>query len=204
MGRPHTRSVVAPAPPDRYEPLPGLVELPAWLWRRVGTRARVGVLIALALAVAGTVVLIPALSDSRRERAASDERQRAALQDRRIRALRAEQRPRYGRSDAAAPAAALDDLAAAIGADARRRVHAGSLDGPIRRVECEPFPRGADPAGGRFACLAVTADFKGGSFGHPYRAMIDFGTGRYAFCKISGRTDPTPHPQVTTPRACGG
>ncbi len=170
----------------------------------MGRRVRVGVLIALALAVAGTVALIPAISDSRRERAASEERQRETLQDRRIRALRAEQRPRYGRSDATAPAAALGDLAAAIEADGRRRVRSGSLDGPIRRVECEPFPRGADPAGGRFACLAVTAEFEGGSLGHPYRAMIDFGTGRYAFCKISGRPDPTPDPQVTTPRACGG
>ena len=161
-------------------------------------------LIALALAVAGTVVLIPAISDSRRERAASDPRHRAALQERRIRALQAEQRPRYGQSEAAAPAAALADLAAAIEADSAGRVRSGSLDGPIRRVECEPFPRGADQGAGRFACLAVTADFEGGSFGHPYRAMVDFGTGRFAFCKISGRTDPTPDPQVTTPRACGG
>lgn len=165
---------------------------------------RVGVLIALALAVAGTVALIPTIADSRREHAASEERQREVLQDRRIRALRAEQRPRYGRADAAAPAAALDDLAGAIEADARRRVRSGSLDGPIRRVECEPFPRGADPAGGRFACLAVTAEFEGGSLGHPYRAMIDVGTGRYAFCKISGRPDPIREPKVTTPRVCGG
>ena len=170
----------------------------------MGRRVRVGVLIALALAVAGTVALIPAISDSRRERAASDERRREALQDRRIRALRAEQRPRYGRSDAAAPVAALDDLAGAIEADVRRRVRLGALDGPIRRVECEPFPRGADPAGGRFACLAVTAEFEGGALGHPYRAMIDFGTGRYAFCKISGRPDPIRDAKVTTPRVCGG
>jgi hypothetical protein len=87
------------------------------------------------------------------------------------------------------------------------------------RVDCEPFPRsvgGTDPArqlskpAGRYACVAVTAEFErtdesvGGALGHPYRAMIDFESGRYALCKIAGRTDPTHNRQVTTPRACGG
>ena len=165
---------------------------------------RVGVLVALALAVGGTVALLPSISDSRRERAASEQRQREALHDRRTRELRSEQRPRYGRSDAAAPAAALRDVSAAIEADARRRVRAGTLAGPIRRVECEPFPRGADPRDGRYSCLAVTAEFEGGALGHPYRALLHFETGRYAFCKVTGRPDPTPDPEVTTPKACGG
>jgi hypothetical protein len=33
---------------------------------------------------------------------------------------------------------------------------------------------------------------------------MHFGTGRYAFCKISARLDPVKNPEVTTPRACGG
>jgi hypothetical protein len=165
---------------------------------------RVGVLVALALAAGGTAVLVPAISDSRRERAAAEQRQRAALHDSRTRELRAEQRPRYGRSDAAAPAAALRDMATAIEADARRRVRAGTLRGPIRRVECEPFPRGADPRDGRYSCLAVTAEFEGGALGHPYRALLHLETGRYAFCKVTGRPDPTPDPDVTTPKVCGG
>jgi len=198
------------SPPDRYEPLPGFAELPRWLWRRTGARVRIGIVVAFLLAVAGTLALVSALDEVRDRRAAVERRQRDSLHDRRIRELQAEQRPRFGRSRAPAHAAALGDLAGAIAADARRRVRAGALSGPIRRVECEPFPRSLDPAlqlarrRGRYACLAVTAEFEGGALGHPYRAKIDFETGRYAFCKIAGRPDPTPDPKVTTPRACGG
>ena len=48
-------------------------------------------------------------------------------------------------------------------------------------------------ASGRYNCLAVTSDIpatagnRAGVVGHPYRAKIDFLTGRYAFCKIRGR-----------------
>jgi hypothetical protein len=217
--------------PDRYEPLPGIAEMPRWLWRRLGPRTRIGVLVALLLAVGGTVALIPSISESQRERAASDQQRREALHDRHLRELRAEQRPLTGRTRSTAPAgaaarvrlaarsAARDDRTAAIAADARSRVRAGALAGPIRRVDCEAFPRtvgGADPAEqlarrrGRYACIAVTSEFArteesvGGALGHPYRAMIDFQSGRYAFCKIAGRTDPTHNAQVTTPRECGG
>jgi hypothetical protein len=54
------------------------------------------------------------------------------------------------------------------------------------------------------AGIALLVATGGGVLGHPYRALVDFDTGRYAFCKISGRPDPTPDPAVTTPRACGG
>jgi hypothetical protein len=226
------RRVAGPAPPtDRYEPLPGLAELPRWLWRKLGRRGRIGVVVAFLLAAGGTVVLVPAISETRQEREAAEQRRREELRERRIRELRAEQRPRTGRTRStarpgagprvrlAARAAAMDDLSAAIVGDARARVRAGALTGPIVRVDCEPFPRsvgGTDPArelsrrAGRYACVAVTAEFErteesvGGALGHPYRAMIDFETGRYAFCKVAGRTDPTHNRQITTPRACGG
>jgi hypothetical protein len=218
-------------PSDRYEPLPGIADLPRWLWRKVGRRLRIGVVVALALAVGGTVALLPSINESRQQRAASEQRQREALRASRIRELQAEQRPRSGRSRSTAPAGAaprvrlaarataMDDLRAAIVADARARVRAGALAGPILRVECEPYPRSVgavDPArrlsmrSGRYACIAVTSEFErteesvGGALGHPYRAMIDFERGAYAFCKIAGRTDPTHNRQVTTPRACGG
>jgi hypothetical protein len=232
LRRAHTAPVAGPAPPsDRYEPLPGFAELPGWLWRRLGRRVRIGAVVALLLAAGGTAALVPSIGDTQRERSAAEDRRREALREQRIRELRAEQRPVSGRTRStaqagagprvrlAARAAAMDDLTAAIAADARRRVRAGALAGPIRRVECEPFPRtvgGADPAeqlsrrSGRYACVAVTAEFErteesvGGALGHPYRAMIDFESGRYAFCKIAGRTDPTHNRQVTTPSECGG
>ena len=227
-----TGPVAGPAPPsDRYEPLPGLAELPRWLWRRVGPRLRVGAVVAFVLAAGGTVALVPAIDEARQERSADEQRRREELREQRIRELLAEQRPRAGRTRSVARpgassqaqlgarAAAMDDLSAAIGADARARVRDGSLSGPIRRVDCEPFPRsvgGADPARrlttprGRYSCIAVTAEFAqtegsvGGSLGHPYRALIDFERGTYAFCKVAGRTDPTHNREVTTPRVCGG
>jgi hypothetical protein len=205
-GDPDTAPVASP--PDRYEPLPGFAELPRWIWRRTGPRVRIGVVVVFLVAVAGTVALVPAIDDARQQRAAAEQRRREELHDRRVRELQAEQRPRFGRAGATARVAALDELAAAIAADARGRVRAGALAGPIRRVECEPFPGSAarqpPHRRGRYACIAVTAEFEGGAIGHPYRAMIDFETGRYAFCKISGRPDPTPDPEVTTPRVCGG
>ena len=95
----------------------------------------------------------------------------------------------------------------------------GRLKGPIRRVECEPFPRtisgvGADQGlahpRGRYSCVAATAEFgKGatsvsGVIGHTYRVLVDFETGRYAYCKVSGQAGPSREQLVTTPRACGG
>jgi hypothetical protein len=113
----------------------------------------------------------------------------------------------------------LTDMTASILSDARRRVAAHALNGPIRRVSCEQFPRTVrdtppelDPAAreGRYACVAVVAEIdrsaggEGGLIGHPYRALLHFDTGRFAFCKISGRPDPIPDPAIVTPRACGG
>ena len=40
--------------------------------------------------------------------------------------------------------------------------------------------------------------------GHPYRALADFETGRFAYCKVAGRPDAPADPRVTTPRECGG
>ena len=197
-------------PDDRHDPLPALPDLPRWLWRRMGRRVRAGVVVAFLLALAGTAVLVPSLVETRDRRAAAEQRDRDAAHERRIAALQAEQRPRRGRVAAATRSAALGELDAAIAADARERVRAGELNGTVQRVDCEPFPRSLDPAQQlarrrvRLACLAVTAEFEGGALGHPYRARLDFATGRYAFCKVSARLDPTTNPEVTTPRACGG
>jgi hypothetical protein len=140
--------------------------------------------------------------------------QRAQLASR----LEAEQRPVRGRSRSVAPtlaarAALMDDLAAAIASDARARARRGDLSGRIRRAECEPYPRTVDGTGadrdltrrrGRYSCLAVTSEFSGGVIGHTYRALVDFETGRYAYCKIGGQSGPSRDQLVTTPRACGG
>jgi hypothetical protein len=177
------------------------------------------------------VVLAPGIRESKRETAESERRELARLEARQLRELRAEQRPRFGRFDGVAPsgapparrlegrAALMDGLAVAILSHARRRVRTGALDGPILRTDCEPFPRTIEGTGaerelsrrrGRYSCVAVTADIPrgeaslGGVIGHQYRVLVDFATGRYAFCKVSGRAEAVPDPQVTTPRACRG
>jgi hypothetical protein len=217
--------------PDRYEPLPGILDLPGWAWRRMGRGVRIGLgLGLLALLVLG-VAMAPAIRESKEERDQAEQRDRAEARAELVRRLEAEQRPRFGRSRAVAPAGAgaherlaaraelMEEMPAAILGDARRRVRAGALDGPILRVDCEPFPRSVDGVGadedlsrrrGRYACVAVTAAFErgeesiGGVIGHQYRVLVDFEVGRFAYCKVSGQPGPSREQLVTTPRACGG
>jgi hypothetical protein len=220
-----------PGQTDRYEPMPGIVDLPGWLWRRMGRTARLTALGALIVLVAAAAALVPVILESKEDQAEADRRDRAERRAELIRRLETEQRPRHRRSSSVAPpgaapseqlrarAALVDELGAEILADARARVRRGELDGPIRRVECEPFPRSVDAVGaheqlgrrtGRYACVAVTAEFGTGEvgatgvIGHQYRTMADFETGRYAFCKVSGQAGPSREQLVTTPRVCGG
>jgi hypothetical protein len=190
-----------PAPQnDRYEPLPGLLSLPSFLYRKLGPRGRLaakagGGLFVVAVTVA-TIVLAPRIAESNRERKAEERREAQAALAARIERLRAEQRPHRGRAEAGASRAALlTDLQSAILADARARSAAGKLHGPApSRVECEPLG-GADPDAGRVAydCIAVTSDLPsderspGGVLGHPFRAVADYSTGRFTWCKVSGR-----------------
>jgi hypothetical protein len=201
---------------DRYEPLPGLLEIPGFLVRKLSPRGRriaaaTAALLAVALA-AGLALAIPAIVDDKRERAATDQRTSAQIRAERTARLEAEMRlvrgtgaPARGLEGAAAIAARralAADLAAAVAADAKARVAAGELDRDVDRAQCERYPRGArgeDPATnlgrptGRYACLAVSADVPGTSYnegsaiGYPYRALVDFERGRFTFCKISGK-----------------
>jgi hypothetical protein len=199
--------------PDRYEPMPGMAELPLWLWRRTSRACRIALCVLLVAGVAAAVLLAPRISDAKSDRAAADRREHAQQRARRAAALEAEQRPRSLRSSAASRTGMLDDAAGAIVADARARFRRGELSGAARRAECEPFPRtvgGLPPERdlrrrrGRYSCVAVTAEFADGVIGHPYRVLVDFATGRFTYCKISGTTGPERDPLVTTPRACGG
>jgi hypothetical protein len=217
--------------PDRYEPMPGLAGLPRWVWTKTSPRLRLALAAVALVLLAASVALATQLRDESRRQAESDQRTRAELRERRDARLRSEQRPRLARSDSVAPPGAttaaqlaaraglLEELSTAIVADARRRVRAGKMDGPIRGVRCEPFPRSVAARGaerdlsrrrGRYSCVAVTSELArseantGVVLGHPYRALADFETGRYAYCKVAGRPDAPADPRVTTPRECGG
>ena len=197
-------------PEQRYEPLPGVDRLPAWLWQRTSTTARIALAVSLAASIALTVVLVPAIQRDKRERAAAEQCAHAAQHRTTVEALQREQRPRFGRSEAEARPEMLRDLEAAILTDARSR----GLDGPILRARCEPYPKTVGPRPVKptesYACLAVTsvidrsAATVGGELGHPYRANLDFTNGRFALCKVAGRPDPIRDPEVTTPRPCSG
>ena len=221
---------------DRYDPLPGLTEIPAFLVRKLSRRGRRTFWILAAIGAAGVAVglylVIPAITETKQERAAAEHRADRQREATLVAQLKAEQRLIEGRGTPArgleggeaiaARRALASDLTAAVREDARRRVQTGELNRSIDRVECERFPRGAhgeDPATdladpvGRYACLAVTADTpatetaRASSTGYPYRARVDFPSGKYTFCKISGRPGEgslTRKSPVRVPVACGG
>ena len=190
-----------PAPPnDRYEPLPGLLSLPGFLYRKLGSRGRLAVKVGgtlfIVAAIAATIVLAPRIAESNRDRKAEERREAEAALAARVRRLRAEQRPQRGSAAAGASrTAVVSALEAGILADARARAARGRLHGPAaKRVNCEPLA-GADPAAARVAydCIAVTSDLPsgetlpGGVVGHPFRAVANFAAGRFTWCKVSPR-----------------
>lgn len=192
---------------DRYEPLPGLAELPGYVWRRMSRGARVGAALAVVAAAALIVLIAPSIERSKEEHSRSEAERSARIRAQILERTRREQLPRFDRAapagrDLAARRELVTSAAASIRADADKRAAAGEFNGPIDRVECEGYPpsAAATPADenrarrtGRYACIAVTSDIpatsgnRAGVLGHPYRMRIDFATGRYAFCKVRGR-----------------
>jgi hypothetical protein len=212
---------------DRYEPLPGLLELPQFVWRRLSRRARIAVAGLALAAVVGAIILAPVIQRSREEHQRSVAAESARIEQQILAETRREQRPRFGRgrpagANVGARRALLGSAIDSIRADAGTRAAAGEFNGPILRVECGPYPptttgTAADQVpsrrAGRYACLAVTSEIPAtpgnppGVVGHPYRAHIDFRSGRYAFCKVRGRPGELAvrlRPRVPVPRVCGG
>jgi hypothetical protein len=161
------------------------VEVPPPPSRRTLALAAAGL---LALAAVVAFVVAPAV-DEEKDRAAAQER--AALERRlaaRREAQRVQQRPRLGRLPAGASrAAALVAVEDRVLADARDRFLPRSPE-----ADCRPFPpteggrrRAATARRAAFDCLAVESRLRGGRTGVPYRAVVDFGAGRYAFCRIN-------------------
>jgi hypothetical protein len=204
---------------DKYEPLPGLLSLPAFFYRKLGARGRLAAKVGAGLLVAGvivaSVVLLPRIAESKRELTAKERRDAAAALAERRRKLIAEQRPQRGRAEPGiSRAAKVQQVEEQILADARARAAAGKLSGPAaKRVECERIEYGQDPKLDRVAydCIAVTSDLPtvdnspGGVIGHPFRAVIHFSTGRFTWCKVSSRPnegDLASHALVAIPRAC--
>lgn len=213
--------------PERYEPMPGFLDLPGWLWRKMPTVAKVALVLAFVGLIAVALIIGPGIRESNSERAKAEQQERLRARNAREARIRREQRPRFENGPAAtsgvpARRELVEAASTSILADARRRVEAGTMDGPIDGVDCEPFPRNVAGIGaedstderfGRYSCLAVTARFEqsestsGGLLGHAYRARIDFDSGRYAFCRIAGRPAEGQLKRrlgPTVPAVCGG
>jgi hypothetical protein len=203
--------------PARYDPLPDLSQMPAWVWRRLPRAAKVAAAAAPLVTVAAVLALAPGIDQAKDERAQTEAQRLAHARADRTREIRATQQPRLASAapagvDAAARERLLAAGAGSVLADARRRVAE-----PVRRAACEPFPVGtsADPSArfGTYACLAVTHDVPAtarthaAATGYPYRMRIDFASGRYGFCMVVGRPGEGMigrQPRVPLSPSCGG
>jgi hypothetical protein len=202
----------APGRAERRSPLPGFLTLPARGWRGLSRRGRAGVVaLAAALAVVVALLVPPALENAAQNEA--DEREAIAANRERIRrGLVAAQRPRRARLDRSAPVAAA--LAEAVGADARRRVGAGTLDGPVGDTSCRPLRRSdGDPLHAGFTCL-VERGRRGEAYrgrdivlGYRFRARVELASGAAVWCKESPpplHGDQEEFVRVQVSRACTG
>jgi hypothetical protein len=190
--------------------------------------ATVGTLVVLGVAGALVALLSPGIERTKSTNAAAAARARSAATESLVRKNAAEQRLReatIGLKDPGSSAAVADrtrartailgDLEQAIAADARARVRAGTLGGPIKSVQCSPYPPGTrvplQAAIGSYACVAVNRLITSGTkvlgvFGEPFWARVDFDRGRLAWCKINPRPGEggagTGPPPVTLAQAC--
>lgn len=220
-------------PPERHEPLPSLLGLPAFLLRQLAPRGRRAVIasgaVLLVATAVGAIVAVPHLRRSELERARSEARAaKAAAAAQRVRLTR-ESRPRIGNGPAAAglrPGAALrarralmTSVEASVLEDARDRFRS---QGPYLGARCTALPKRVESRPpqdnlavpiARVECLAIeralapSARTAGVLLGQPFYARVDFTRGRYAWCKIeeeAGEGFTGVQVSVPVPRACGG
>ena len=189
-------------PPERICPSCGKRYDRKLPWLSDRARWVIGITGALVVIV-GCILILPGVFEARDEHNAREAAAQRALEARERARLAREQTPQRGEARAlrgtstAARTALVEALEADILADARGRVAAKRLDGPIRRVECGPLIRATSVQPdhlipgkrvGRYDCVAVKSDVtKGGKvvglFGHPFVAAVDFRRFTYVWCK---------------------
>src|SRR4051812_3485894 len=104
---------------QRYEPLPGLLRLPGFVWRRTPRPARIALAGFACVAVVGTAIAVPLIASGKREGAERERRADAIAKAQEERRLRIDQTPHHGRA-AEAPSAPADARHAAITAALER------------------------------------------------------------------------------------
>ena len=229
-----TQSHEAPTPVSRWEILgawlhvwtpPRGAQIPPIPWRRIGIWTAIG---AAVLAIAA-VIAVPRISAGKQASARRDAttlaRERAAER----RQIERAQTPHHGR--AAKPAhgvtvgdrvALLDGAEAAVLADAKARVKAGTLQSPVSDLTCVRAPQGTslppaperDPAvaAAGYDCTAITGKIAAGehnvagALGYPFRLKVDFRRFSYVWCKqtpLPGeQVIPDPRTVVPLPKIC--
>jgi hypothetical protein len=185
------------------------VEVPPVPWRKLG----LGALIVAILCAGAATAIVPAINHGKARRAERDRARAAAAQAAERRRIIREQQPRYGRAPALRPSrtALLARVERDISRDAAARVRSGELQGPIGATTCQPAT-GARP--GVFDCLAVVRAITpsgasgSGSIGYPFRAVVDYRTFSFVWCKtnpVPGELEvPDPRTVIELPPACRG
>jgi hypothetical protein len=195
------------------------VEIPP-VPRRAAAALGGGLIVVVALVL---LVVSPAVDTGKREDADRRAREAAAAKARRNAIVRRDQRARTGSDPELAPAstpserrALVADVERAITADANQRFADGTVTSRTRSTTCDPFlggPRAEDDPSRRRAaydCTALIREIVGqgdpGRLGYPFRAIVDFERGSWAFCKVnpipSERSLPDPRTIVPLPAAC--
>jgi DNA-binding SARP family transcriptional activator len=191
----------------RYEPMPDLGGMPAWIWRGLPRAGKVAVAAVPFVVLALVLAFGPGIQRSRheRERVAQERAARADAAD--LARVQALQRPHLARgapagSEAQARGRLLATAAGDIRADAARQR-------AILRVDCDPYPSAA-ASRGRYECLAVTADVPAtertpaAANGLAYRVLVDFDSGRYGYCRLAPRAAKVQRKPVPLSPLCGG
>jgi hypothetical protein len=189
------------------------VEVPPVPWRKLGVATVVG----LVICGAAAAVIVPAIDRGKERRAARERAQTAAGNAAERRRILHEQIPRHARAPGLRPSrtALLARVERDISRDAAARVRAGELQGPVGATSCRPTPN-ARPRPGRavFDCLTVVRQVLasgasgGGAIGYPFRAVVDWRTFAYTWCKtnpVPAELEvPDPRTVVELPAACRG
>jgi hypothetical protein len=170
--------------------------------RRTRRRLALGAAVTVVLLTAAGALIIPAVQHSKRQadaRARAEGRATLAAERRRIaldQRLHSAAAPGSRAALHALPAAELtarlrSGLERAITADARARVRAHTLQGPILRTDCTAAGGAAGPPVGKYSCVAVNNEILrgtravAGSLGYPFWAIVDYRRLTYSWCKLN-------------------
>ena len=175
---------------DRYQPLPPLLKIPAFLWGKLSrTGKAVAALAGVVLTVGGTLLVVSLVHEGNRV-SAEERRAIEARRAQKVRDLKADQRPR--RAAVPADASPVRVLERGIDRDVRARVAAGTMPGPPGRTACTGVGRaGVTPTTRSFNCFAqVTRHRSTGRTivsGQRFVARADLPQGRVTWCKANPR-----------------